>query len=104
MVNALRTASAYGVTRITLTGRRVARAYRAHQAQSGALAMPDIKRSEFDTARTVGPGPGEAPVDDPPPAEHPEEAPGETGEPELQAQARESEQAFERAIARLAPG
>jgi hypothetical protein len=54
-------------------------------------------------AAPVG-GPGDLPVDDPPPAEQPAEEPGELGEPELDAQARESELAFERAIARLAPG
>ncbi|MEO8061927.1 MAG: hypothetical protein ABI821_04175 [Pseudomonadota bacterium] len=30
-----------------------------------------------------GGGKGDLPVDDPPPAEHPEEAPGETGEAEV---------------------
>jgi len=58
--------------------------------------MPDIHHLE----RHHG-GHGEQPIDDPPPAEQPEEKPAE-GEEELQA--RESEQAFERAIASLPPG
>ena len=74
--------------------------------------MPHIQHIEPErdndagvhVVRGSGPGHGEPPVDDPPPAEQPQEAPGETGEPELEAQARESEQAFERAIARLPPG
>lgn len=72
--------------------------------------MPEIQHIELERENDSGVhivrggGPGEPPVDDPPPAEQPQEAPGETGEPELEAQARESEQAFERAITRLPPG
>jgi hypothetical protein len=73
--------------------------------------MAAIQHSELERENDVGvqvvragPGTPPVPVKDPPPAENPEEAPGETGEPELEAQARESEQAFERAIARLPPG
>jgi hypothetical protein len=61
--------------------------------------MPEIQNRHA----VVG-GPGDLPVDDPPPAEQPAEQPGEIGEPELRAQAREAMQAFERAIARLSPG
>jgi hypothetical protein len=72
-------------------------------------AMIESPRTELEaeiddnhSLHRAGPGPGEPPVQDPPPAEEPQEAPGETGEPELRAQARESQRAFERAIARLA--
>jgi hypothetical protein len=68
-------------------------------------AMPDIQHIELRENHAIhvvlGPGPGAPPVDDPPPAEQPQEAPGETGEPELQVQTRESTQSFKRAIARL---
>jgi hypothetical protein len=60
--------------------------------------------SGTQAVRTQGPGPGDIPVDDPPPAEHPEEAPGEPGEAEIEAQARESVKAFERALGRIPPG
>ena len=74
--------------------------------------MTAIKRIELEreddsgteAVRAHGPGPGNPPVDDPPPAEHPEEAPGEPGEAEIEAQARETEKAFERAIGRLPAG
>jgi DNA-directed RNA polymerase specialized sigma24 family protein len=72
--------------------------------------MPEIQQIELERENDSGVqivrggGHGEPPINDPPPAEEPAESPGETGEPELEAQARESEQAFERAIARLPPG
>lgn len=72
--------------------------------------MPQIQQIELerenDTGVIVvrGGGPGEPPVDDPPPAEHPEEAPGEPGEAEVEAQGRETEKAFEQALVRLPPG
>jgi hypothetical protein len=48
-----------------------------------------------------GGGHGEQPIDDPPPAEHPAQMPAES---EDEVQARESEKAFERALARLPAG
>jgi hypothetical protein len=72
--------------------------------------MPEIQHSEPErengggTQAVSGGGHGDLPVDDPPPAEHPEERPGEPGETEDEVQARESETAFERAIARLPAG
>jgi len=72
--------------------------------------MPEIQHSELERENDAGVpvvrggGHGDLPVDDPPPAEHPEERPGESGETEDEVQARESELAFERAIARLPAG
>ena len=68
--------------------------------------MPHSPQIEFervdDSAQVAdGGGHGEIPVEDPPPAEHPEEAPPENQDELL---TRESKKAFERAIARLAPG
>jgi hypothetical protein len=69
--------------------------------------MPQIQQIELERENDSGVpvvrggGHGEVPVEDPPPAEHPEEAPPET---EDEVQARESEQAFERALVRMPPG
>jgi DNA-directed RNA polymerase specialized sigma24 family protein len=68
--------------------------------------MPQIQQFEPEGVNDsvhvdpVG-GHGEIPVEDPPPAEHPEETPSES---EDEVQARESEMAFERAIASLPAG
>jgi hypothetical protein len=97
---------AYGVTRITLTiPPRPSRLWFARF--HGGLKMPDIHQIELehesDSGVQVvrGGGHGELPVDDPPPAEHPEENPPDS---EKEVQARETEQAFERAIVRLPAG
>lgn len=67
--------------------------------------MPEIQHNELERENGSGAqmvrdgGHGDLPVDDPPPAEHPEERPGEPEETEDEVQARESEQAFEHAMA-----
>jgi hypothetical protein len=69
--------------------------------------MPQIHQIELERENDVGVpvvrggGHGEIPVNDPPPADKPLEAPPEN---EGEAEARHSEQAFERALARLPPG
>ena len=69
--------------------------------------MPQIQQIELERENDVGVpvvragGHGAIPVEDPPPAEQPLEAPADKDD---EAQARESEAAFERAIAKLPPG
>jgi hypothetical protein len=103
----LQSAFAYEPRRITLTESHFGRVHPPlHTEETAMIETPrnELDRENGDTHSLYGSGPGhgEPPVNDPPPAEQPQEAPGETGEPELQAQARASVQAFERAIARLA--
>jgi hypothetical protein len=74
--------------------------------------MPDIQRIELERENDTGVyvekggGHGEVPVNDPPPADVPNEPPFETEDEETEdeLQARESEAAFDRAIVRLPPG
>ena len=69
--------------------------------------MPDIlkldlpREDDSDVEVPRDSGHGEQPIDDPPPAQTPDEIPAED-EDELQA--RESEVAFERALARFPAG
>jgi hypothetical protein len=71
------------------------------RASHGEDEMPDIQRIGAN-----GGGHGEVPVNDPPPADVPNEPPFETEDEETEdeLQARESEAAFDRAIVRLPPG
>ena len=59
--------------------------------------MPHVHHIQLESSG----GHGEQPIDDPPPAEHPEEKPAESEE---ELQARETVKAFERAIAGLSAG
>jgi len=69
--------------------------------------MPDIQQIERERENDPGVlvvrggGHGEPPVDDPPPAEHPAQR---LAENDMEVQARESEQAFERAILQMPAG
>jgi hypothetical protein len=96
MVNAARSASAYSVKRITLThAARLARL--CFGSFHGGMQMPDIHHIQLESSG----GRGEQPIDDPPPAEHPEEKPTDSEE---ELQERETAKAFERAIAGLSAG